>query len=295
MKFKSNSTRKLDIDSFCRYYIIAGTNEAYVGLYPCLLYKHNIRSIIINFILAVVACYITNLDLFWFVVCFVLTDIVLLFIDYVVFSRRKRCSIKDILKQKQYVDKLKSEYDRGYEITVNNVDTGTTSTQRAFDLFYENIVKENQYLETLENQVLMAEAKSNTKLSKDYEDKQKYIKDVCKRFDILSSDFACAGSLSMSLKKLSEVLETKPAALQQIPYKVYMYLDELQKVANQILGLDSDNRDYYVAKMEDVAKLLDSQINDCIEAVNNFEAKDIEVTLNVLLSELKGLKNGGGS
>lgn len=289
----TKNVRGLSINRFCRDYLVSpNTADMYMGKNPYILYRHYQAALLLNVLLAIGSYALVGFDLLGLSICFVSSDIVLCLFDRLLLSGKKECSISDVLKQKNYVDKLNKDLDFAYLKTLRSVSGDEPATSIALDWFNSRVQRERQHLKMLEQQALEVKPKEDTKLSKDYEDKMAYITDVCDRLEDLQRVFIYMAGLTESLESLSELLKAKPAALGQVPYKMYVYLDELQKVANQILDIDTDNKEYYKDQLQKVTKLLQEQVEEYISAVKRYDERDIEVSLNVLLSELKACKDG---
>lgn len=285
---------ELCIEDFCTSYITTeknGKDNYYRGKNPLMLYYHYVFSVALNWALAVFLLFYLHIDFVLYCLGFILFDVVMCYLDYKCFKKDIQRE-SDPIREQNIVKKLEDSYDYAYELTVNNVDKDTYDTEVAFNYFYDCLLEEKSYLKGLVEKVEQEEAKVNTKLSKDYEDKLDYFTSVYNRIKVLEKDFVCLKQLTSTLQELTELLKEKPEGVVELPKVIYIYLDEVQKVTTQMIGLDEDDKSKYDEQFSMISQLLAEKVDTYIERIRKCEINDIEVSLNVLLSELQANEGG---
>lgn len=158
------------------------------------------------------------------------------------------------------------------------------------DLFFKReLFKKHNHI--LQNKLQEEENKKvveNNQVSSDYNDKLQYFKDLKQKYGIYvkNQKFAYLQPVVVSLKKLIKLIEKKPIGLTFIPNTVYIYLDELQNVISTLNTLDAEKQNRYTEKIEKISKALSDNIEEINRRIDNYEVGDIEVSLDVLYSEL---------
>lgn len=286
---------------------------------PLTVEKHKKINNILNIIFCFFILFLCDFKVFenWNIVkigiAFVIFDLVLGFIDnYIINVRpyKQHCELEDITTYQRYVEGLEKKVEelrkKKLDFAKENCskcsyrywnDYGNTyrcerNLQNQCPIFqefdwYENELRYHKRildkkLEKIETEKVL----SNEKVSSDYQDKLVYFKDMKVKFEHLSKKFEGLTPIFKSLKNLISLLEKKPIGITFIPNTVYIYLDELQTISSKLEGLDKEQQDRYSDKFSKVAVALSQNIEDINRRIDNYETEDIEVTLNVLFSEL---------
>ena len=285
--------------------------------------KHKGLSIILNIIVATGVSFFFNFNLIAFAISFVIFDIVMGFVDNIIFNyipkmRVEKISIMPLDEREKYVEKLKIKVEelekKAEKYRKENCDRCTyfsyysnscksTSSTKSCSLvfddlnFFRNLWREQNKILTLERKKMEEELlEKETPVSRDFKDKIEYFSTLRKKYVyfVEEKNMNYLSSIVVSLDKLITKLNDKPFALQLVPKSLYIYLDELQNVLNKVQGLDNERQERYLRDIEKISEALGYNIEALNQRIDRFETGDIEDTLNTLLNELvKGNKEDG--
>ena len=295
---------------------------------PKTVEKHKKINKYLNIVFCLFVLFLCNFKVFenWNIVkigvAFIIFDIVLTFVDnYLVNAKpyKQNAKFEDITKYQKYVaevekkvaelkvQKDKFEKENCAKCSYRNFYYSRNaygcekSLAYQCDIFkeYDWYLKELEYHKKILNekleQIKTEQVLGNEKVSSDYQDKMAYFKDMKIKFEHLGEIFEGLNPISKSLNKLINLLETKPIGLTFVPNTVYIYLDELQTISAKLEGLDKEQQDRYMDKFSKIAEALALNIDDISRRIDNYETEDIEVSLNVLFSELVKDTEGGNN
>lgn len=102
------------------------------------------------------------------------------------------------------------------------------------------------------------------------------------------SDIEC---IDASIEKLLDTVNHKPAGVKLISNNLFVYFNELKYILDKFITLNQENKEKYQENIIEIAKSLTSNIEEICDNIEKFETDDIEVSMKILLQELKDTKN----
>lgn len=267
----------------------------------------------LNLIVCAFCSYFLEYNILKIAVCFIIFDIICGFIDTLVCHiypyykqnlslSQKEKELKKVENKFKYyqekIDDYRNEncndchyFNKYIDSSYNHCSANNPCTLELTFRFYRDKLKElKKEIESEKSKIEeeQIELVNKTKNSKDYSDKAEYFKDkrdVLKLY-INKKDMPFLIPILKVLNELNRLLEKKPIGYSLIPNTLYIYLDELVNIISKWSTLDKTRKEMYLESIEKVSKALTENIESLKERINNFEEEDIEVGLNVLLSEL---------
>jgi hypothetical protein len=130
--------------------------------------------------------------------------------------------------------------------------------------------------------------------AKEYNDKAEYFAILKEKlaYFISNHNFTFLKPIADSLDRLVELLNTKPEGYSLVPTTLYIYMDELQRVLNKLVGLQTLQMGAYMEDLMKVSGSLSKNIDRTISRIEKLDTNDIEVSLSVLISELAKEEEG---
>lgn len=260
---------------------------------------HYLINLLINIGVPIYLFCFAKVSLLEIAIAFVLTDIILVFINYIFFyfipyKKTMRLSLDGVQKR---IDKMSIEKDKLEKYLLKSSNRYSDSYRDySNDITKLNrfISVEQQYLKTEYEKIAKEEIKKDVRVSKDFEDKQEYFQRCGERLRYYINDYKMdvLSPVLQSVMKLKNILKQKPSGMEIVPNTLYIYLDELLNVADSLTRLDDEQKAKYKEDVEKVSLGIRTTIANLIDRINRLETNDIEVSLNVLMQELKKEQNG---
>lgn len=241
---------------------------------------------------------------------FIITDVVLCCIDNEVFvkgpyRKAKKMSLEDVesniekmklekdsitkkiahLRDK-YCDNCHSYSGSRYSCTdcseMRNLHSDLSKLQSFID-------REENYLRIEKGKIRDKEIESNNKKSEDYRNKLQYFMDVKDRlkYFIDKQDVEFLKPVHKAMKKLVDVLSEKEIGFSLISNTFYIYLDELQGILEKFFSLNKGQKEEYLGKIEKLSELIEDHISSLVKRIEKMEVEDLDINIDVLLSELE--------
>lgn len=263
---------------------------------------------VINSFVASFSAVFTRFNLVYFVIAFILCDILLTFVDaYLFYFRPKRISEYGIEELEKYVKKLEvkynkyakeydekrkktcekckyfSNYERLCQGSVNECSLHT-NYMKYKRLYSEEKSRLDKMVEEKKKEI----AVSDNRKSILYTDKLEYFKTLKIKIDVFLNDknMKFLKSLSTEIKNLLDILEKKPFGVSMISGTLYIYLDELINVLNSLKELDSENKEDYLKQIEKITKALQEEIFSVSKRISESEEHSIDISIRTLMKEL---------
>ena len=252
---------------------------------------HTTISLILNIIAAIATYFIFGFNIIAFAIAFVITDIVLVNIGWFGFHlfpyiETKRLGVVGAQKR---INKLKKQREILFKKEENCMDF---NERRALINKIENIEEyisiEQKFIDKENTKSTKQKIKKDNKINKDFDDKIEYFEDYKTKlkFYIEEKGITELKPVRISVIKLTKTLQGRPIGVSMIPETIYIYLDELQTIAEKLTGLSENYTEKYSENIKRVSLLLQENITELIEKIDRCETNDIEIGLNVLLQEL---------
>ena len=102
------------------------------------------------------------------------------------------------------------------------------------------------------------------------------------------NSLVCIGD---AINELLDTIKQKPIGIRLISNNLFVYFDELKYILEKYITLNDENKEKYNLTIAEIAERLTSNIKEICNSIEKLETDDIEVSMNVLLSELKNVKN----
>ena len=67
----------------------------------------------------------------------------------------------------------------------------------------------------------------------------------------------------------------------------YIYLDELQGILEKFFSLNKGQKEEYFGKVEKLSELIEDHISSLVKRIEKLEVEDLDINIDVLLSELE--------
>lgn len=257
---------------------------------------HTTISLILNIIAAIATYFIFGFNIIAFAIAFVITDIVLVNIGWFGFHlfpyiETKRLGVVGAQKR---INKLKKQREILFKKEENCMDF---NERRALINKIENIEEyisiEQKFIDKENTKSTKQKIKKDNKINKDFDDKIEYFEDYKTKlkFYIEEKGITELKPVRISVIKLTKTLQGRPIGVSMIPETIYIYLDELQTIAEKLTGLSENYTEKYSENIKRVSLLLQENITELIEKIDRCETNDIEIGLNVLLQELENSNN----
>ena len=241
---------------------------------------------------------------------FIITDVVLCCIDTEVFvkapyRKARKMSLEDVesnvekmklekdsitkrisyLRDK-YCDECHSYSGSRYSCTdcseMANLHNDLSKLQSFID-------KEEHYLRLEKGKIRDKEIENNNKKSAEYQNKLQYFEDVKDRlkYFIDKQDVEFLKPVHKAMKKLIETLSEKEVGFTLISNTFYIYLDELQGILEKFFSLNKGQKEEYFGKVEKLSELIEDHISSLVKRIDKLEVEDLDINIDVLLSELE--------
>lgn len=270
---------------------------------------HKKLNVVLNVVFCLLTLFIFKFNLIAFAISFVVFDMISGFVDNYLFHVRPNIKDKEmtIAEFQNYVEKLSKkveslkkeavEYENRYCKKCSRYNNYNRSCYRQYTdckpmreySFYKERYEKckrvlDKELKKLEEQTLV----EDKTVSSDYQNKMEYFDTLKKKYSYFAKEkeMPYLRPIISSLTQLVKKLKEKPFALQLVPNTLYIYLDELQNVLNKLQTLSEEKKQGYLKDIEKISNALSENISDLNNRIDKFETEDIEVSLNVLLSEL---------
>lgn len=105
-----------------------------------------------------------------------------------------------------------------------------------------------------------------------------------------TNQYICLIPLKNSLNKLIKVVNEKPASVQLLENKIFIYLNELQNLIIKYEQLTDKNKVNYAEKINYITSYITAYVDEFEERIDKSNMRDIDIGINVLLSELNQYK-----
>lgn len=130
--------------------------------------------------------------------------------------------------------------------------------------------------------------------SKNYEDKMQYFADLLVKVKFYEENgITILTPIHKSIDELVEQLEKKPDGLSFVPNRIYLYLDEIVSIMKKYMELEEERKKVYDEQISQIADILSKDIQSMIERIQNSDEADIDISIAVLMSELKNADKDG--
>lgn len=272
------------------------------------IYVLSFVNIFINSMFGSFILWNTHFNLIVFGISFIVFDMFLGCVDNYIFNIRPH-SIENwsVEKLQKYVDKLKNKLDISTEkyskFSIDNCrdcrfynsyrEYCTAGTRMCFcysDVLYlkRQYEKYKKILDKKLETVAEEMAVSDTRKSEDFTDKLDYIRSLRAKIEVYvkKNDFRFLKSVLKSLTELIKILEKKPIGVSLVPNTVYIYLDELVLILNQLTELESENREEYIEKVDKISTALSDNIQQLTKRITESEENSIDISIKTLMKEL---------
>ena len=277
--------------------------------------NHKKINAILNLASPILGLFLINFDIFSsfniviLAIFYITFDILMGLLDNYLFNiRPQKLQIKllDITERQKYVEKLKRKFEMTEKAYLEFKEKECANCYYAYGRSRSctsdkkcSIIKDYEFhkrkFET-ENNILNEELKKieieslekDTKISNEYKNKIEYFIDLEKKYSFYlnSKNLKILTPIVNSLNELIEMLNKKPAAISLVSNNLYLYLDELQKVLTKLEPLTEEQKSRYYKMISEISSALAKNIQDLSKRIDKIETEDIEVSLNVLYSEL---------
>lgn len=277
--------------------------------------KHKKYNDILNVIAPIVALVILDFDIFtsykiiWLAIIYIVFDIFMIMLDNFLFNiypYKQSIKLQDITKRQEYVQRLQIKFEKiqkeflsfrqrecsncyHYLSRSKRCDSqNKCSIWKDYEFYQKKLDKEKKILEAEFEKIEQASIETNNKISNEYDNKLEYFKDLEKKYSFYaaSKELDILLPIVKSLNELLEILNKKPNVIVLIPNNIYLYLDELQKVIIKLDSLNEEQKSRYYTMISEISKALGKNIEDLNRRIDKTETEDIEISLNVLYSEL---------
>ena len=257
--------------------------------------KYKKMNLIINIVVPIIICLLTDCNLIAAGVSFVLTDIVLLAIDeYLLVIKPHEEILMQPLEEtqtnlKKIIDlrdnSLAHDCSSHKHLDDSNM-CGLCQTLSSVDTYLEY---ETDWIENKLMPIKEKEFQEDNKNSQDYENKKEYWLMSKERLNYFASQYDemdCLAEVSKSIDLLIEAVQDNENGFEMVPINLYLLMDELKKTLNKISVLKEGQKQTCIDDLQKVSSALSQHINDLVKRVEASETKDIEISLAVLLKEL---------
>ena len=277
--------------------------------------KHNKYNDMLNVIAPIIALIILDFDIFtsykivWLAIIYIAFDILMIMLDNFLFNiypYKQSIKLQDITRRQEYVQQLQIKFEKiqkeflafrqrecsncyNYLSRSKRCDSqNKCSIWKDYEFYQKKLDKEKKILEAEFEKIEQSSIETNNKISNEYNDKLEYFKDLEKKYSFYanSKELHVLLPVVKSLKELLEILNKKPNVIVLIPSNIYLYLDELQKVIIKLDLLNEEQKSRYYTMISEITKALAKNIEALNERIDKSETEDIEISLNVLYSEL---------
>lgn len=277
--------------------------------------KHKKYNDILNVIAPILALVILDFDIFtsykiiWLAIIYIVFDIFMIMLDNFLFNiypYKQSIKLQDITKRQEYVQRLQIKFEKiqkeflsfrqrecsncyHYLSRSKRCDSqNKCSIWKDYEFYQKKLDKEKKILEAEFEKIEQASIETNNKISNEYDNKLEYFKDLEKKYSFYaaSKELDILLPIVKSLNELLEILNKKPNVIVLIPNNIYLYLDELQKVIIKLGSLNEEQKSRYYTMISEISKALGKNIEDLNRRIDKTETEDIEISLNVLYSEL---------
>lgn len=102
------------------------------------------------------------------------------------------------------------------------------------------------------------------------------------------ADIEC---ISDAIKKLFIAINHKPTGIKLISNNLFVYFNELEYILDKYITLNQENKLKYQKDIIEIAENLTTNIKKVCEDIEKIETNDIEVSIKILLQELKAPEN----
>ena len=102
------------------------------------------------------------------------------------------------------------------------------------------------------------------------------------------SSISCVGD---AIDNLLGAVNQKSAGVKLISNNLFVYFNELKYILEKYITLNNENKEKYNITITEIAERLSANIEEICDNIEKFETDDIEVSMSVLLKELKESKN----
>lgn len=262
----------------------------------------------INILVSLLCCFLTGFNILFFALTFILCDIALTLVDTYLFSvTPNRIANYNIEEMQEYVKKLEKKYNKyssdfknkskdicrkcNLYHSYDNTCWGGTDECMTYTMYakYKSL-----YTNAKDRLDKMVEEKKKEIALKDdrksvvYTNKIEYFQNLKIKIDVFmkEKDMKFLKTLSVELKELLGILEKKPYGASMISNSMYVYLDELVNVLNELSTLDSENKDEYLAKVEKITLALKNEIADVSRRISDSDEHSIDISIRTLMREL---------
>lgn len=273
---------------------------------------HKDINCFLNFALAIVT-YLISHNLIVCTLAFVAYDIVSIFIESVVISLftkdkdsltleemekvyEKSCKESEkLLKRLQEACPHCSSYISYCSIPPNRCRSAKCSIARKFFLaedrknYYGPIIKaKKEEIAKQQKELEKQQTVSKNVKSQNYENKMQYFEDIKTKVSYYEEHgITILKPIQTAVAQLVDVLTKKPDGLSFVPSRTYLYLDELMSIMGKYMGLEEDRKDVYEQQILQIADILSKDINSMVDRIQNSEETDIDISIAVLMNELK--------
>ena len=273
--------------------------------------NHEIYNFSLNIISFAIAFHFFHFNLIGLTISFIVCDIVLGFLDNLIFNIKPQIhnyKMKDILYAQKYVESLEKKlkkYEPKYQKCLSEYCRNCRHSYYQNDSCYHprylkcSIVTKYEYTKNLYveekkaldkrlKEIEEENLKKEKKISSDFQNKLDYFDTLKKRYTyfVETENMTYLEKIINELSLLVDNLNNKPEALKIIPNTLYIYLDELQTIVDKIISLPEEKKNEYVKDIEKISNALSENIKYTTKRILNYQVEDIEVGINVLLSEL---------
>lgn len=247
-----------------------------------------------------------SFNLLTFAIAFCVFDIVMCIVDHlviVVIPRNKTLSIS-FTKAQERLDKMKEKkkaLDETYKKfrKENKCDSCWHSCSSCYEyqklknqinLLGTFIEEEEIYINSELNKLKEEEIRTDKRKSEDYENKRDFLKRTKEKLEYFTKTYNVheVDIVITSIANLDEVLEKKPMGQGLIDGTLYLYLDELQKILSEYVGLNDKQRNAYLADIKKLSIAFGQNIDRLTERIEKLETESMEVSIAVLMNELTG-------
>ena len=265
-------------------------------------------NLLLNIILPVLAFYLFSGSLMMIALSFVVFDFLCILISNYLFNiepynkfikldlKGKQKLLEQINQKLEFCAEKKEKAKRKVCNSCSYSYSGNCHRCKDVDMWFE---MESFYLDLKSyyeddikselEQIKRVEIENDKRKSNDYTDKLDFLQSAYERIVFFDEkyDIVSMKNVTKSLKNLIFILQEKPIGFQLMRVTIFTYIDELLSILDKWQILDKKSKEIYISDIEKISEELGENIRSLSDRISKMEVQDIDVSISVLLSELK--------